>query len=120
MPGRSHFPPSFPRKTPADAKALTEELPPLMPGLFQAQDAIGTIHSSRFTILDDETLLFLGDFHGELGQLMPDPAKPAGPGFSAIFQHVENPPTTPVSAKVDAFVKWHPAHLLQAALTCTS
>ena len=117
MTSQSHFTLSFPLKTPADAKALTEELPPLMPGLFQAQDAIGTIHSSRFTILDDETLLFLGDFDGELGQLMADLARAAGPVFDAIFQHVENPPTTPVSAKVDAFVKWAPAHFLQAAIT---
>lgn len=54
----------FPLKTPADAKALAEQLPPLMPGLFRAEDAIGTIHSSRFTILDEKTLLFLGDFDG--------------------------------------------------------
>ena len=46
-----------------------------MPGLFKAADAIGTIHSSRFTILSEKTLLFLGDFDGEFGQLMADLAK---------------------------------------------
>jgi hypothetical protein len=37
---------SFPLKSPADAKAVAEQLPPLMPGLFQAADTIGTIHYS--------------------------------------------------------------------------
>ena len=62
---QNHFTLSFPLKTPADAKALSEQLPPLMPEMFKAQDAIGTIHYSRFTVLSNKTLLFLGDFDGE-------------------------------------------------------
>jgi hypothetical protein len=58
---------------------LAEQLPPLMPQLFQAADTIGTI------------LLFLGDFDGEFGELMADLAKAAGPVFDAIFLHVDNP-----------------------------
>jgi hypothetical protein len=103
-------------KTPADAKALAEQLPPLMPGLFHTQDVIGTIHSSRFTILSEKTLLFLGDFDGEFGPLMADLAKNAGPVFDAIFQHVDNPPPTPVANNVDAFVEWTAGHLLRAAM----
>ena len=68
--GQNHFTLSFPLKTPADAKVLAEQLPPLMPALFKAEDAIGTIHYSRFTVLSDKTLLFLGDFDGEFGELM--------------------------------------------------
>lgn len=49
---QSHFTLSFPLKSLADAKAIAEELPPLMPGLFEAEDAIGTIHYSRFTLQD--------------------------------------------------------------------
>ena len=41
---QNHFTLSFPLKSPADAKMLAEQLPPLMPGLFQAEDTIG-----RFT-----------------------------------------------------------------------
>ncbi len=67
---QSHFTLSFPLKSPADAKAIAKELPPLMPGLFQAEDRIGTIHYSRFTVLSEKTLLFLGDFDGEFGLLM--------------------------------------------------
>jgi hypothetical protein len=112
---QNHFTLSFPLKSPADAKALAEQLPPMMPGLFPVLDTIGTIHSSRFTILDEKTLLFVGDFDGEFGQLMTGLAKPAGPVFDAIFQHVDGPPPTPVAANVDAFVEWTAGHLLQAA-----
>jgi hypothetical protein len=82
---QSHFTLSFPLKSPAHAKAVAEQLPSLMPGLFQAADKIGTIHYSRFTVLNEKTLLFLGDFDGEFGQLMAALAGHAGPVFDAIF-----------------------------------
>lgn len=111
---QNHFTLGFPLKLPADAKALSEQLPPLMPEMFQAQDAVGTIHYSRFTVLSDKTLLFLGDFDGEFAQLMADLAKTAGPVFDAIFQHVNNPPPTPVASHSEAFVEWTAEHLLPA------
>src|SRR6266852_1644020 len=111
---QNHFTLSFPLKSPANAKAVAEQLPPLMPGLFEAEDAIGTIHYSRFTVLSEMTLLFLGDFDGEFGQLMADLAARRGPVFDAIFQHVDNPPHTPVAANTDAFVEWTAAHLVHA------
>jgi hypothetical protein len=109
---QSHFTVSFPLKSPEDAKTLAEALPPLMPGLFNAEDAVGTIHYSRFTLLSDKTLLFLSDFDGELGAVMAGLAKEAGPVFDSIFQHVENPPPTPVARNADAFVEWVAGHLL--------
>jgi len=112
---QSHFTLSFPLKSPADAKALAELLPPLMPQLFQAADTIGTIHYSRFTVLSDKTLLFLGDFDGEFTPVMADLAKHAGPVFDAIFPHVNNPPSTPVANNAEAFVEWAAAHLLAPA-----
>jgi hypothetical protein len=111
---QNHFTLSFPLKSPADAKALAEQLPPMMPGLFQAADAIGTIHYSRFTVLSEKTLLFLGDFDGEFGQLMADLAKHTGPVFDTIFQHVKDPPATPVATNAEAFVEWTAAHLVAA------
>jgi hypothetical protein len=111
---QNHFTLSFPLKSPADAKAVAEQLPPLMPGLFQANDAIGTVHYSRFTVLSEKTLLFLGDFDGEFAQLMSSLARYAGPVFDAVFQHVVDPPPTPVALNADAFVKWAKAHLLSA------
>jgi hypothetical protein len=92
---QSHFTLRFPLTLPVDAKALAQELSPLMPALFQAEDAIGTVHYSRFTVLSDKTLLFLADFDGKFGQLMLDLAKHAGPVFDAIFRHTDDPPQHP-------------------------
>src|SRR5258708_3371801 len=111
---QNHFTLSFPLKAPADANLLAEQLPPMMPGLFQAEDTIGRIHYSRFTVLSERTLLFLADFDGEFGELMADLAKQAGSVFDAIFPHVANPPPTPVAANADAFVAWSAAHLVHA------
>jgi hypothetical protein len=102
-------------KSPADAKALAEQLPALMPALFQAADAIGTIYTSRFTILEEKTLLFIAEFDGEFAQLVAELAKRAGAVFDAILPHVENPPPTPVAENVDAFTEWAAQHLLRAA-----
>lgn len=52
---QNHFTLRFPLKSPADAKAVAEQLPPLMVTMSKAQDAIGTVHYSRFTILSDKT-----------------------------------------------------------------
>jgi hypothetical protein len=114
MASQNHFTLSFPLKSPADAKAVAEELPPKMPALFQVEDTIGTIHYSRFTVLSDKTLLFLGDFDGEFSQLMADLAKHAGPVFDAIFQYVVDPPPSPVADNADAFVEWAAACLVHA------
>src|SRR5437773_1192633 len=98
---QNHFTVSFPLKSPSDAKLLAEQLPPMMPELFRANDTIGTVHYSRFTVLSEKTLLFLGDFDGEFVQLMADLAKHAGPIFDAIFRHVQNVPPTPIASNVD-------------------
>jgi hypothetical protein len=111
---QNHFTLSFPLKSPVDAKALAEQLPPLMPGLFRANDTIGTVHYSRFTVLSEKTLLFLGDFDGEFDQLMTNLAKYAGPVFDTVFQHVDDSPPTPVALNADGFVKWAKAHLISA------
>jgi hypothetical protein len=111
---QNHFTISFPLKSPSASKLLPEQLPPMMPELFRANEKIGTIHYSRFTVLSERTLLFLGDFDGDFDQLMAELAKAAGPVFDAILRHVDNPPPTPVGANVDAFVKWTTAHLLTA------
>jgi hypothetical protein len=111
---QNHFTLSFPLKSQVDAKALAQQLPPLMPALFRALDTIGRVHYSRFTVLSEKTLLFLGDFDGEFGSLMAHLAKLAGPVFDAIFKHVQNPPPAPVAANADAFVTWSTARLLHA------
>src|SRR5712675_2950542 len=111
---QNHFSLSFPLKSPVDAKLLVEQLPAMMPVLFRANDTIGTVHYSRFTVLSEKTLLFLGDFDGEFGRLMAGLAQTAGPVFDAILRHVDKPPPTPIGANIDAFVKWTTAHLVHA------
>jgi hypothetical protein len=111
---QNHFTLSLPLKSPAAAKLLAERLPPLMPELFRANDAIGTVHYSRFTVLSEKTLLFLGDFDGDFDKLMVDLARLAGPVFDAVLGYVEGPPPAPVAVNADAFVKWMRAHLITA------
>jgi hypothetical protein len=111
---QNHFTISFPLKAPADAAALASSLPPMMPAYFEAADRIGTIHYSRFTVLSERTLLFLGDFDGELAPLLTELAGQSSSTFDLIFQHVDKPPPTPISAHVDAFVEWAAEHLLPA------
>src|SRR5437762_9944820 len=111
---QNHVHLSFPLNSSEDARVVAEQLPPPMPALFRANDTIGTVHYSRFTVLSEKTLLFLGDFDGEFGQLMADLARQAGPVFDAIFRHVENAPPTPVASNVDAFVEWTASQLIDA------
>lgn len=111
---QSHFTLGFPLKSPSDTKVLADQLASAMPTLFKAADAIGTIHYSRFTVLSEKTLLFLGDFDGDLAPLFTDLGKLAGPVFDVIFQHVDNPPPSPVADHVEAFVEWTAANLVHA------
>ena len=112
---QNHLTLNFPLKSGADAMALAQELPPLMPDLFRAEDAIGTVHYSRFTVLSDRTLLFLADFDGEFGTLMLDLAKRAGSVFDVIFKHANEPPPGPVANNAGAFTEWVAEHLLSPA-----
>jgi len=112
---QSHLCLSFPLKSAADAKGVALELPPSMTDLFRAEDAIGTVHYSRFTVLSDRTLLFLADFDGDLEPLMLDLAKRSGPVFDLIFKHVNDAPPGAVANNADAFVEWVAEHLLNPA-----
>ena len=91
---QSHITITFPIKSPADAKAVADELPPLMPDFAKAQDAIGTIHYSRFLALDDETLLFLADIDGDVETLSGALVKSAGPVFRHYLQARGEPSST--------------------------
>jgi hypothetical protein len=114
---QSHLTIAFTPKSPADAKALAEVLPPLMPDFAKAEDSIGSVHYSRFVILGDNTLVFIADIDGEADELIADLAKSAGPVFDAIFQHVENPPLTPVASNNEAFLKWVKHHQIKPLTT---
>ncbi len=100
----------FPIKAPASARALPEELPALMLNLAKAQDDLGTVRFSRFMVKGDEKLLFLSDIDGEVDQHIERLVESAGPVFDAIFEHVEDPPATPVAGNSQGVIKWLKHH----------
>ena len=108
---QSHLTIDFPIKGPANAKALTKELPSLMPDFAKTQDQLGTVHFSRFMVKGDEKLLFLSDIDGEVDQHIERLVKSAGPVFDAIFTHVDDPPATPVAGNPQGVVKWLTRHV---------
>ena len=108
---QSHLTIDFPIKAPARAKALTEELPPLMPDLAKTQDNLGTVHFSRFMVKGDQKLLFLSDIDGEIDDHIERLVQNAGPVFETIFKHVEDPPATPVASNPQRVIKWLRHHI---------
>ena len=108
---QSHLVVDFPIEAPANANALTEELPPLMPDLAKAQDDLGTVHFSRFMVEGDEKLLFLSDIDGEVDQHIERLVESAGPVFDAIFKHVDHAPATPVTSNPERVIKWLKHHV---------
>ena len=117
---QSHITVNFPIKSPGDAKALAEELPPLMPDFAKAQDTVGSVHYSRFLPLNDETLLYLADIDGDEEKLFGDLARSAGPVFDAIFKHVVEPPPTPVASKSEEFITWVKHHSIHPLIVYTA
>src|SRR4051795_8095905 len=113
---QNHLTISFSLKSPTDGTALAQELLPLMPDFAKAQDAVGTVHYSRFVNIGGKSLLFLADIDGEVEELIGGLAKSAGPVFDAIFGHVENPPRTPVASDVETFTKWMKNHYVRPLL----
>ena len=108
---QSHVALDFPIKSPASAKALPEELPPLMPDFAKIQDEMGTVHFSRFMVKGDEKLLFLSDVDGEVDDHIKRLVQSAGPVLDAIFKHVEDPPATPVAGNPEKVIKWLRHHI---------
>jgi len=108
---QSHLCLDFPIKSPASAKALNEELPPLMSDFAKTQDNLGTVHFSRFMIKGDEKLLFLSDIDGEIDDHIERLVQNAGPVFDALFKHVEDPPATPVASNSKVVIKWLKRHI---------
>ena len=108
---QSHLVIDFPIKSPASANALPEVLSALMPDLAKVQDDLGTVHYSRFMVKGDEKLLFLSDIDGEVDQHIERLVESAGPVFDTIFDHVEDPPATPVASNPQGVIKWLKHHV---------
>ncbi len=103
---QSHLVIDLPIKGPANAKALPEELLPLMPNSRRRRKILGTVHFSRFMVEGDEKLLFISDIDGETDQHIERLVESAGPVFDGIFEHVDDPPATPVADNPERVSKW--------------
>ena len=101
----------FPIRGAANAKALNDELPPLMPDFAKVQDELGTVHFSRFMVEGDEKLLFVSDIDGDAAQHIERLVESAAPVLDTVFEHVKDPPATPVTDNRAEVVKWLVAHV---------
>ena len=101
----------FPIRGAANAKALNDELPPLMPDFAKVQDELGTVHFSRFMVEGDEKLLFVSDIDGDATQHIERLVESAAPVLDTVFEHVKDPPATPVTDNRAEVVKWLVAHV---------
>ena len=108
---QSHLVLDLPIEDPANAKALAQELPALMPDFAKVQDDLGTVHFSRFMVEGDQKLLFLSDIDGEGEPHIERLVDRAGPLFDVIFRYVENPPATPVASNPQRVLKWLKHHV---------
>ena len=82
-----------------------------MPDFARAQDDLGTVHFSRFMLEGDEKLLFLSDIDGDVDPHIEQLVERADPVFDVIFQHVDDPPATPVAGNSHKVVKWLRHHV---------
>ena len=60
---------------------------------------------------DQRKLLFLSDIDGENDQHIERLVERAGPVFDAIFEHVDDPPSTPVAGNRQGVSKWLKRHV---------
>jgi hypothetical protein len=94
-------------------QTLAVTLPSLLPKLFDAADAIGTLHFARFVVLGETTLGFVSEYDGDFRQYIMDFTKFLGPVFDTVFSHVVDPPPTPVAKNAEALIEWVRAHNLE-------
>ena len=108
---QSHLTIDFPIKGPANAKALTDELPALMPDFAKTQDDLGTVHFSRFMVKGDDKLLFISDFDGETDTHLARLVEYASPVLEAILKHVDDAPAIPVADNPQRVIRWLKHHV---------
>ncbi len=108
---QEHLVIDLPIRGPANARALTQELPPLMPGLADVQDELGTVHFSRFMVKGDEKLLFISDIDGAGDQHIDRLVDRVGEVLDAILQHVIEPPATSVAGNREVLADWLKNHV---------
>jgi hypothetical protein len=107
---QNHFTVRFQMKSAADLRVCSRVLSHRMPTLLKAATAIGNKYDIGFSMLNDKTLLLSGYFESDFDEFMDKLAKSAGTVFDALFRHVQNPPSMPVSGNATVFVSWVNRH----------
>lgn len=79
--------------------------------LDRALDTVGTVHNTRFVILEDKAgewakLIVIALYDGSVGDYINAFARELNDQFNLLFQFVADAPTTPVNENVDEFIKY--------------
>ena len=77
--GQGHLTLAFPMKSRAASSAVRDTMAGLQADLYEAADAVGTLHYCRFIAVDDEAVYLLADFDGRLDAVLEDLAEHLGP-----------------------------------------
>ncbi len=73
--------------------------------IYTGLDNVGTVHVARFTIVDDNILMF-SFYDGDFRTYIRDFIMTLGHAFDGIVELVENPPPLPCWRHVDEFIEW--------------
>jgi len=103
---QGHLTLTFALKSPADAAAARAELQASTDALYEAGDAMGTVHYCRFIAIDEETICMLADFDGELEAVVGELPRHFGAVLDPLLAHVSDAAPTPVARHPEAFTTW--------------
>ena len=103
-------------KSKEDSQQIKAQLLANMDGMQQGMDSVGTVHFAHWFFLDDDMRLILTtEYDGDFNTYILDFIKSIGPLFNALLPHVIDPPSLPVAAYPDEFVKWVSDHNVPVA-----
>jgi hypothetical protein len=77
--------------------------------IYSGLDNVGTVHMARFTIVDNNLLMF-SFYDGDFRAYIRDFIVTLGHGFDAIVALIEDPPPQPCWQHVDEFIEWVHEH----------
>jgi hypothetical protein len=103
----------MPLASPQDIPTVLQLLQEKQTELGQALNSIHTVHFARFMLLNVDgvdTLVLFTEYDGDFTKYVEDFVNQLGPIFDALLAHVADPPPTPVSQNIDAFVAWVKSH----------
>jgi hypothetical protein len=100
---QNHFTLGSPLETPADAKLIAEQLPPLMPTMFKPEE-VGTPHFAQFVLLEDNQIGFFTVYDGSFDKYIADFTKNIGPIFDVLFKFTKGAPPSPCRKYLQEFI----------------